>query len=147
MNNYYKEIHCDDLIRLQQQKKAAGVLYRRVCPWYCLHQNYCYRSLSEFIKLLYGYGFNYLLLPSLTSQDLLPSLIAPLIVWMASQLRIPQAHICRALANAPQLQSLVLSNVKPTGKKLGEGSYGCVEELDFNRLLCAGKRIYVDQAW
>jgi len=61
---------------------------------------------------------------------------------MASQLRIPQAHICRALANAPQLQSLILSNVKPTGKKLGEGSYGCVEELDFNRLLCAGKRIY-----
>jgi len=82
-------------------------------------------------KLLYGYGLNYLLLPSLTSLDLLPSLIALLIVSMASQLRIPQAHIRRALANAPQLQSLVLSNVKPTGKKLGEGSYGCVEELYF----------------
>ena len=66
----------------------------------------------------------------------------PLIVKMASQLRIPQAHIHRALAKAPQLRSLVLSNIKPTGKKLGEGSYGCVEELDFNGLLCAGKKIY-----
>ena len=35
-----------------------------------------------------------------------------------------------------------MSNVKPTGKRLGEGSYGCVEELDFNGLLCAGKKIY-----
>ena len=35
-----------------------------------------------------------------------------------------------------------MSNVKPTGKKLGEGSYGCVEELEFNGLLCAGKKIY-----
>jgi len=52
---------------------------------------------------------------------------------MASQLRIPQAHIHRALANAPQLQPLILSNVKPTGKRLEEGShaYGCVEELNF----------------
>ena len=61
---------------------------------------------------------------------------------MASQLRIRQAHIHRALANAPQLQPLILSNVKPTRKRLGEGSYECVDELDFNELLCAGKRIY-----
>ena len=58
---------------------------------------------------------------------------------MASQSRI---HTSRALQTAAKLRPFVLSNVTPTGKMLGEGSYGCVEELNVNGLMCAGKRIY-----
>ena len=61
---------------------------------------------------------------------------------MAGQLRVPQHHTHRALQNAPQLHPFILSNVTPTGNKLGEGSYGCVEELEVNGLVCAGKRMY-----
>ena len=61
---------------------------------------------------------------------------------MARHLRVPQHHIRRALQNAPQLHPFILSNVTPTGNKLGEGSYGCVEELEVNGLICAGKRMY-----
>ena len=61
---------------------------------------------------------------------------------MARQLSVPQEHIHRALQNAPQLRPFILSNVTPTGRKLGEGSYGCVEELEVNGLICAGKRMY-----
>ena len=71
-----------------------------------------------------------------------PSLIVPLILSMARHLRVPQHHIHRALQNAPQLHPFILSNVTPTGNKLGEGSYGCVEELEINGLICAGKRMY-----
>ena len=41
-----------------------------------------------------------------------------------------------------ELQRLLLSNVRPTGKQLGIGSYGRVEELEVNKLLCAGKRLH-----
>ena len=58
---------------------------------------------------------------------------------MASQSRI---HTSRALQTAAKLRPFVLSNVTPTGKMLGEGSYGFVEELNMNGLVCAGKRIY-----
>ena len=34
------------------------------------------------------------------------------------------------------------SNVKRTGRQLGVGSYGIVEELEINSLICAGKRIH-----
>ena len=61
---------------------------------------------------------------------------------MSRHLRVPRHHIHRALQNAPQLHPFILSNVTPTGKKLGEGSYGCVEELEVNGLVCAGKRMY-----
>ena len=61
---------------------------------------------------------------------------------MARQLSVPQEHIHRALQNAPQLRPFILSNVIPTGRKLGEGSYGCVEEMEVNGLVCAGKRMY-----
>ena len=61
---------------------------------------------------------------------------------MARQLRAPQDHVRRALQNAPKLRPFILSNVKPTGKKLGEGAYGCVEELEVNGLICAGKKMY-----
>ena len=61
---------------------------------------------------------------------------------MARQLRVPQDHVSRALQNAPKLRPFILLNVKPTGKKLGQGAYGCVEELKVNNLICAGKRMY-----
>ena len=61
---------------------------------------------------------------------------------MARHLRVPQHHIRTALQNAPQLHPFILSNVTPTGNKLGEGSYGCVEELEVSGLVCAGKRMY-----
>ena len=77
-----------------------------------------------------------------TYPVLSPSLIVPLILSMARHLRVPQHHIHRALQNAPQLHPFILSNVTPTGNKLGEGSYGCVEELEVNGLICAGKRMY-----
>ena len=79
---------------------------------------------------------------TITYPVLSPSLTVPLILNMARHLRVPQHHIHRALQNAPQLHPFILSNVTPTGNKLGEGSYGCVEELEVNGLVCAGKRMY-----
>ena len=61
---------------------------------------------------------------------------------MARQLQLPSPHTRRALQTAAKLQPFILSNVTQTGKTLGEGSYGCVEELRVNGLICAGKRIY-----
>ena len=59
--------------------------------------------------------------------------------WLSG---VPQEHIHTALQNVPQLHRFILSNVKPTGKKLGEGAYGCVEELEVNGRICAGKKMY-----
>ena len=61
---------------------------------------------------------------------------------MARQLQIPASHSHRALQIAARLQPFILSRVTQTGRTLGEGSYGCVEELRVNGLVCAGKRIY-----
>ena len=47
-----------------------------------------------------------------------------------------------ALREAPQLRQFVIPNVRPTGRKLGEGSYGTVEELEVDGVLCAGKKLY-----
>ena len=44
--------------------------------------------------------------------------------------------------NNPELQRFVLTGVQPTGRKLGAGSYGSVEELEVNGVVCAGKRIH-----
>ena len=41
-----------------------------------------------------------------------------------------------------QLQQFVIPNVRPTGKHLGVGSYGSVEELDIGGVACAGKKIH-----
>ena len=48
----------------------------------------------------------------------------------------------QAFRNNPELQRFLLSDVRTTGKKLGVGSYGSVEELEMNELVCAGKRIH-----
>ena len=42
----------------------------------------------------------------------------------------------------PELQRFILPDVRPTGKQLGVGSYGSVEELEVNGLVCAGKRLH-----
>ena len=42
----------------------------------------------------------------------------------------------------PKLHRFVLTTVRPTGRKLGAGSYGSVEELEVNGAVCAGKRIH-----
>ena len=41
-----------------------------------------------------------------------------------------------------ELQQFILPEVRPTGKRLGVGSYGSVEELEVNGLMCAGKRLH-----
>ena len=41
-----------------------------------------------------------------------------------------------------ELQQFLLSDVRLTGRKLGEGAYGKVEELEVNGLVCAGKRLH-----
>ena len=44
---------------------------------------------------------------------------------------------------ADQLSTFLLSNVKPTGKRLGSGAYGVVEELEMgDGRVCAGKKIF-----
>ena len=48
----------------------------------------------------------------------------------------------QAFRDNPELQQFVLSDVQPTGRKLGVGSYGSVEELLANGLVCAGKRLH-----
>ena len=37
---------------------------------------------------------------------------------------------------------IIPSEVRCTGKTIGKGAYGIVEELEFNGLICAGKKIY-----
>ena len=59
---------------------------------------------------------------------------------MARQLQLSHSH--RALQTAARLRPFVLSGVTQTGRKLGEGAYGCVEELSVNGLICAGKRMF-----
>ena len=54
-----------------------------------------------------------------------------------SRLVVPQA-----LLNNPQLQQFIIPNVQSTGRNLGGGAYGYVEELEINGLICAGKKIH-----
>ena len=42
----------------------------------------------------------------------------------------------------PELQRFLLTDVRHTGKQLGVGSYGSVEELEVNGVICAGKRLH-----
>ena len=50
----------------------------------------------------------------------------------------------QAFQRNSELQQFLLPDVRPTGKQLGVGSYGSVEELEMNGLVCAGKRLQVD---
>ncbi len=46
------------------------------------------------------------------------------------------------LREAPQLQPFLLPDARPTGRRIGGGAYGTVEELDVHGLLCAGKKLH-----
>ena len=46
------------------------------------------------------------------------------------------------MQDLPDLHWSILPNVRVTGKRLGEGSYGTVEELEIDGLVCAGKKLY-----
>ena len=48
----------------------------------------------------------------------------------------------QAFQSNPELQQFLIPDVRPTGKQLGVGSYGSVEELEMNGLVCAGKRLH-----
>ena len=48
----------------------------------------------------------------------------------------------QAFRNNPELQQFVLPEARPTGRQLGVGSYGSVEELQVKGLVCAGKRMH-----
>ena len=48
----------------------------------------------------------------------------------------------QAFQSNSELQRFVLRRVRPTGRQLGVGSYGSVEELEVNGLVCAGKRLH-----
>ena len=48
----------------------------------------------------------------------------------------------QAFHSNPELQRFVLPEVRPTGRQLGVGSYGSVEEIETNGLICAGKRLH-----
>ena len=48
----------------------------------------------------------------------------------------------QAFQHNPELQRFVLHRVHPTGRQLGMGSYGSVEELEVNGVVCAGKRLH-----
>ena len=48
----------------------------------------------------------------------------------------------QAFQNNLELQRFLLPRVRPTGRQLGVGSYGSVEELEMNGLVCAGKRLH-----
>ena len=47
-----------------------------------------------------------------------------------------------AMQELPKLRSFILLNARGTGRQLGYGSYGRVEELEIDGLICAGKRLY-----
>ena len=46
------------------------------------------------------------------------------------------------LESVPQLRQFVMKGAKSTGRELGRGAYGCVEEVQVYGVTCAGKRIY-----
>ena len=48
----------------------------------------------------------------------------------------------QALRSHPNLQRFLIANVRPTGRQLGVGSYGSVEELEVSGVVCAGKKIH-----
>ena len=44
--------------------------------------------------------------------------------------------------NNAELQRFVLHGVRSTGRQLGLGSYGSVEDLEVNGVVCTGKRLH-----
>ncbi len=48
----------------------------------------------------------------------------------------------RALRNDPELRRFLLTDARSTGRELGTGAYGTVEEIVVGGLACAGKKIH-----
>ncbi len=48
----------------------------------------------------------------------------------------------RTLESIPEIRCFLLENVRPTGRTLGVGSYGSVEEVEVDGVVCAGKKIH-----
>lgn len=46
------------------------------------------------------------------------------------------------LRDAPELRQFLIHDVSQTGRQLGVGSYGTVEEIETNGLVCAAKRLH-----
>ena len=64
---------------------------------------------------------------------------------MSDIVRVLIAKMARrrqAFLSNPELQRFILPEVRPTGRQLGVGSYGSVEEIETNGLVCAGKRLH-----
>ena len=61
---------------------------------------------------------------------------------MARRQAITGQQVRQALQGAPQLRPFIIPNVRPTGRQLGGGAYGTVEELEMDGLVCAGKKLY-----
>ena len=52
-----------------------------------------------------------------------------------------QAHAMEVdFQDIPELQQFVVANVQPTGKELGTGAYGSVEEVEIPGATCAAKK-------
>ena len=62
--------------------------------------------------------------------------------YMAGYMKPSVSHRPHSPKTAARLKPFVLYGVSHTGRRLGEGAYGCVEELRVNGLVCAGKKIY-----
>ncbi len=48
----------------------------------------------------------------------------------------------RAFESNPRIRQFLIEDVRPNGRKLGVGSYGSVEEVVVNGLVCAAKKIH-----
>ncbi len=51
-------------------------------------------------------------------------------------------ELLHALRNDPGLRRFLLHDVRSTGRELGTGAYGIVEEVEVRGLVCAGKKIH-----
>ena len=51
-----------------------------------------------------------------------------------SAMALPGTGVAEAFHNNPQIQQFVLTGVTPTGRVLGTGSYGSVEEVSMELL-------------
>ncbi len=56
--------------------------------------------------------------------------------------KMAETDVAVDLRDAPQLQRFLMLNVRPTGRRIGNGSYGTVDELEVEGLLCAGKKLH-----
>jgi len=78
----------------------------------------------------------------------IPRLVCPgftrLLNHTHKQLSVVEMALRRrqAFRDNPELQQFVIPEARPTGRQLGVGSYGSVEELQVKGLVCAGKRMH-----